>query len=417
LNLEYKTLLVVDTGQAVEFAVRLAREYGRVMYWSPAADPFPVASKQVIGDLDNVERVEEVYEGIKDADIIAFPAIGFASMIVALREQGKRVWGNAYGEYLEQDRVAFKHWLEKHKLPCVPYEVITGLDNLVTQLKSREDVFIKLPQWLRGDSETYHWRNAALSVAWAAALRHSLGPLAAKVPFVVEERLDGFETGTDRFTIDGKFPKHGLMGHEVKDRAYVGKVMDKYPDVVVEPDEFLADWFRQTQYRNFYSTETRVTKDGKEYFIDLAARLPSPPGAVELEAISNLGDVVWAGAGGELEEPKWSHPYVAELKLECQWAETHWTPLNFPKKYRNYIKLQNACQQDGLYWLAPLHVPILQRVSAVGLGDTAKTAIDQAIEAAKSIKAGGENDFTFSESTLTDAQEAIDEAEKYGIKW
>lgn len=416
-KLDYKTVLVVDAGRYVEVAVKLVNHFGRVLYWTPGRqDDFPVAKTQAVGELDGVERVEELWDGIRDSDLIVFPSYGNASLQVYLRESGYRVWGNGRGENLEMDRTAFKRWVEENGLPSIPYEEVKGMEALRDYMQKHQDFYVKLPQILRGDSETKHVINWELGELWWNDTKTLLGPLAEKVVFVVEQKIEGFETGTDRFTIDGQYPKLGMMGHEIKDLGYIGKVVEKYPNTVIESDEHLTNYFKRTQYRNFYATEVRVSPNGESYFIDFCGRVPSPPGGAMLENILNLHEVMYYGAEGILIEPEWEFEYAAELNLESMWAQEHWLPVEFPRKYRRYIKLKNACQVGKTYWLAPHPVKVMQQVSTVGLGDTPEEAIKLAMKVADSIQDGGDG-FIYNEGMLEDALDHIEEAKKHGVSW
>lgn len=48
-NLKNKTVIVYDRGNYVEVAIRLAKEFGRVLYYMPSSSPFATFDSYVIG--------------------------------------------------------------------------------------------------------------------------------------------------------------------------------------------------------------------------------------------------------------------------------------------------------------------------------------------------------------------------------
>ena len=204
-----------------------------------------------------------------------------------LRSQGKRVFGCGRGAELELDRVKAKEIMAKGGVPIGPYKEIIGITALRKFLKENDNQFVKQDA-TRGDFETFHAPTYIRIEPRLDELEHSLGAQAEIKRFIVEGGIDdAIEAGYDGYSIDGQFPSYGITGIEVKDRGYVGRIMPyrKMPKQVIAVNEALSKPMKDYGYRGFFSSEVRITKDGKGYPIDL-------DGALGLAAVRSLpGDV------------------------------------------------------------------------------------------------------------------------------
>ena len=95
MNLANVKCLVVDNGLFVDLAVRLARDFGKVWYYTPWEQSFPLMNHGRIGEgLEEIERVRSVFgKHFNDVDLFVFPDIFHADLQDYLVGQGKRVWG------------------------------------------------------------------------------------------------------------------------------------------------------------------------------------------------------------------------------------------------------------------------------------------------------------------------------------
>jgi hypothetical protein len=411
MNLRTKTALVIDNGIFVEFARRLAEDFGRVLYFAPWATGYPTSRGLLIGAGDETyERIDDFWPYVEDdsVDIYVFPDCYEGGLQSYLRSAGKRVWGCGLGAELELDRPKAKDILAKAGIPIGDYKEIVGLDALRKYLKTHEDAWIKINS-TRGDMETFHAPTYEKIEPRLDELEHTLGAKKKIMRFVVEAGIpDAIEAGYDGFTIDGKFPKVGITGIEVKDKGYVGRTT-KYKDIPPEVravNDALVPNFKGYTYRGFFSSEVRISKDGKGYPIDLTARAGSPPSELYQNMIENLGEIIWYGAEGILVEPEYVAPWGAEVLLHSDWADKNWAHIHFPDDLRRNIKLRNYTIIEGEHYIVPQLCGMPEVGAVVATGKTAK----QAIEEAKRIAALVEGYYL--EAPIEAMDEAIEDLNK-----
>jgi predicted RNase H-like HicB family nuclease len=402
-NLKSKTILIFDNGIFVEFAVTLAKYFGRVLYFCPWTNGYPTSRGLLIGaGIEGVERIKEPWSYIDAVDLFVFPDCYEGDLQQYLVDQGKRVWGCRRGSELELDRVHTKELMRKVGLDVGPYEVVVGLDALRKYLKKHDDQYVKIDA-TRGDVETFHSPTYEEIEPRLDELEHNLGAKKKIMEFIVEEGIrPALETGYDGYCIDGKYPRSGLIGIEIKDRAFVARTM-KYPEMpepVRRVNDGLAPAMKGYGYRGFLSTEVRCTEDGKAYLIDFTARAGSPPSELYQIMIENLGEVIWYGSEGIMIEPEWKAKWGAEVLMLSEWADKNWAHVRFPPEVRDNVKLRNFSVIDGEYYIVPQLTGMPEIGSVVAMGDTAAEAIGECKRIAELVKS----------HTLDMPVEAMDEA-------
>src|SRR5260370_15468822 len=93
-DLQSKTALCYDHGTFVELAARLARDFGRVLYFQPWQSAFPCMKDCAIGlGVPDVERVYNFWDVVDKVDIFVFPDVWDGDLQAYLRGQGKPVLG------------------------------------------------------------------------------------------------------------------------------------------------------------------------------------------------------------------------------------------------------------------------------------------------------------------------------------
>ena len=390
-NLKTKKALVIDSGIFVEIARRLAEDFGTVYYFAEWRSGYPTSRSLLVGAGDPMlHRVDDFWHLIQndEVDIIIFPDVYDYGLQDYLRSIGKRVWGCGGGAELELDRPKAKEMMANAGVPIGDYKEIVGLDALRKHLKTHEDSWIKINS-TRGDMETFHSPTYEKIEPRLDELEHTLGAKKKIMRFIVEAGIpDAIEGGYDGFCIDGQFPKVGITGIEVKDKGYVGRTI-RYKDVpeqVRAVNDALAPHFKRYQYRGFWSSEVRISKDGVGWPIDLTARAGSPPSELYQNMISNLAEVIWYGAEGILIEPDYTDVWGAEVLLHSDWADKNWAHLSFPKELRRNIKLRNYTIIEGEHYIVPQLCGMPEVGAVVATGKTAKGAIDKAKEIAEQVE-------------------------------
>jgi hypothetical protein len=412
-----KSCCVIDNGLFVELAIVLARSFGQVYYSTTWESGFPKSNNMLTGKgIPNVERIDDFWGHINDIDLFVFPDIYHSAWQQHLVEMGKRVWGSKKGDALELQRDKAKEYVSKLGIPVGPYEVVIGFKDLRAYLKEHENQWVKI-NTTRGDCETFESKNYKLIEPKLDELEHQLGAKKYIMKFIVEEDLpDCVEVGYDGYCIDGMYPSKCMWGIEVKDKGYIGKVVDyeNLPQCISFVNELLSPFLQKVGYRNFFSTELRVNRDKVPYFLDPCMRMGSPPGELYQEMFTNLDDIIWNGAEGKVIDPIPKGLYGAELLIHSEWADKNWQAVGFPPEMRDHIKFRNLTIINDEYYVVPQYVglPELGAVWAVAM--TMDDAIEQVKEYAEQVTGFYVDKFP---ECLDDAQEQIEKLKEFGIEW
>jgi len=411
-----KTVCVVCQGLFVSLAERLSRDYGRVLLHVPYAGSFPTMNAGMVGTgIDGVEKVDSIFgKHYGDVDLWVMPDLGHADLAVYLEDQGKRVWAARRGENIEHERELCKQVMEARGLPVQPWKVLTGMKQLRSHLKANEQQHVKIDRW-RGVTESFFSENYDTVAPKLDELQHTLGCFAEVIEFIVEDNLpDRVEVGIDTFTIDGQLPSQTLVGLEIKDLGYSGQMVPwaKIPEPLRRWNERMADVFEGYGYRGFLSNEIRIGKDKVPYMIDATCRAPCPPSELEQELWTNLAEILWEGADGNLVEPVAAAKWGCEVILKSPFAEKNHQPVTFDPKYANQIKLFNSCEVDGRRYVVPQGDHMEEIGAVVGWGDTLEAAMEHAKKAGESVVAYG---MKFEMGAIESVQKQIEELEEISV--
>jgi hypothetical protein len=392
-DLSKKKAVIVDNGLFAELARVMAREYEEVFYYCPWEDAFPLINDTFIGyGVENITLIDSPFKVLDEIQIAVFPDIYFGAMQEYLEGQGIRVWGSRLGEELEIDRVRTKELMAKKVLPVGKYEVVKGMDALRVFLKDHKNQYVKLADGrFRGHFETFKAENYNLIEPRLDEIQTQFGPFKNIIEFVVEEQLpDKVEIGVDCYCIDGQFPEKTLYGVEIKGTSYVGAMGEwsKMPPELTDWGNSMSGLLKAYRYRNFLSSEYRIGKDRVSYMIDACCRMPTPPSEGSQEWYENINEIIWEGAAGKMVQPKIKSKFLAEIIIHSDWSENHPQPVEYPKQYRDNIKLRNAVRVDRKWYTLPQKAGTL--IGGIsGFGDTIKEACDMAIEIAGSVRGYG----------------------------
>jgi hypothetical protein len=235
-----------------------------------------------------------------------------------------------------------------------------------------------------------------------------------EIEFVVENEIKSLiEIGYDGFIINGQYPKNAFLGLEVKDACYLGKTLpyDELPKPMRIINEKMAPYFND--YRMFYSNEIRFTNKTTGFLTDPTQRLPTPPSEIYQELISNLAEICWYGAQGELIEPKYNAKYAGEVLINSYLLEHGIEQqIEYPKSIENNIKLRYHCKINGRY------VCISQNMSEVGavvaIGDSINEVVEKLKDYCSKIQG---NDLTFKIDKIESAVEEVKKLDSIGLKF
>lgn len=409
------SVCVVDNvgGSYLPIAHRLSEHFDKVYYHSINQNPFPRISLDMIGTgYDNIERIDEFWKRLDDFDIIVFPDIYFNDFGYHLRKIGKKVWGGTEAEQLETDRKLFKQELKNVGLEVANTKYITGIDNLVNELKNSENKWIKI-SFYRGEGETHKHIKWSQSEIMINNMRFEMGPLASEIEFCLEDNIDSIaEIGYDGWCVNGKMTNGQIYGLEVKDCGYIGKASNysEIPTPIKLVNDKFASVLQKYNHTGFYSTEVRYCKDGKTYYTDPCVRSGSPPSNVYMKMVSNWNEIIDKGTQGILVEPKFVAKYGCEIILKSNYCNGNTLPVIIPDEYKENVALKGAYHMNGKDYVIPFLQAGIKDMESFGsvvvIGDNLDEIMNKAIEIANSIDAPG---LYFAENALEKAKETLNE--------
>ena len=382
-NISDVTACVVDYGTFISLADKFSETYEKVYYYSPIDDEYRNVKDCVIGDgLEReghrIERLDEFItpEIIKEVDLFVFPDIGWGGTQKYLRDVCKKaVWGSMGFDEYELYRTRFLALLKKVGLPIIPWVPIVGLTNLAKHLKTVKNKWVKINRY-RENMETWQhvdWEHTQRELEYLAV---EFGGVKEQIVFIVQDNVDtDGECGYDGHNIDGGYPAESFIGYEKKNELYLGAktAYKDLPEEVRHVNEAIAPELKKYGYRNFIATEIR--KKGKEsFFIDPTPRMPGQTGEQLLETCSNLSEVIWHGANGDLIKPKFDYDFAVEATLHYTDNSDIWKTIKVPEKIERWVKLYHYCIVDEVYQFPPGKNDELGVV--LGVGKTMETAIE-----------------------------------------
>ena len=395
MNLSDKNVLVYDGGGLfVSLALRLAalKQFKSVTYFREWQESFCNGNEFMVGtglEEFGVDRLKYFWKDpetgefpVNNYDLIIFPDCWDPDLQEYLRSIGKRVWGAGFKANLEQSRWNTRETLRKVGLPVNEAERIEGVEALREYLKKHENVFVKISTF-RGMAETFESKNYIQSKNQVDQLEADYAAIMEQVYFIIEKQIpDADEVGYDGYCIDGEFPDKSFYGFEIKNKAYVGKLVDydELPEEVKNVNTKLS--YAMDGYRQFWSSELR-----NEYPIDFTARHASPAGETFCQAFDNLPEILWEGADGKLVHAKISAKFVAQVILCSEWARTHTLPIQFPEEIRENVKIYNHCRINGVDQCVTDNTHSKEVGSVVATGATLEEACKAAKELAKKVSA------------------------------
>ena len=321
---------------------------------------------------------------------------------------------------LELYRTRFLDVIQKAGLEVVPSVKIRGLTKLAERLKATEDKWVKINRY-RADCETFHHHDWEHSHRELERLAVVFGPMQERIVFVVQDAINGdddepvLEVGFDGWTVEGEFPSACFQGFEAKNESYLGSLLayPDMPDSVKEVNTAMAPVLKEYGYRNFWATEIRV-KGGKSYFIDPTARMAGQTMEHLMETCTNLAEVIYHGAAGELIEPEYAAGFAAEATLHYKFQNEceGWKTLRVPVEIERWVKPYRCCYLDGAYHLPPGKNDELGVIC--GIGDTIEESIDALKENFEALK---DEPVSIETATFADLLKQIQQADDEGVEF
>jgi len=408
---------IVDYGTFISLAEKLAETYKKVYYHSPFQEEYLDARKCVIGDgIQSVERLDEWMdpEKIKEIDLFIFPDIGYGGEQRLLRSMGKAVWGSMGASDLELYRTRFLKVLKDLDLPVVNYVTKQGLTNLSNHLRTVKNKWIKINRF-RANMETWKHIDYDHSVRELERMAIEFGGVKERVTFVVQDEIDTeIEIGYDGWSIGGRFPSKTFQGYEKKNELYLGCWLEyeNLPEEVRFVNGMFAPVLEEYGYQNFFATELRV-KDKVPNFIDPTLRMPGQTGEHLTNTCTNLPEVIWRGANGQLISPDFRSRFAMEATIHCtSGCNDNWRSLRIPEEAIPFCKMYHFCIVDGIHHFPPLRNDEVGVI--VGEGDSIQEAKDNLDENFELLK---DEPLCIHTEGFVEIINSINEAEDEGIEF
>jgi hypothetical protein len=410
---------VVDHGRFVHVARTLGKQFAKVYYTSPEERDCPLAREACVGDgFEEIQRVRSLWQIKERCDLFVFPDIGFEDEQRELRNQGKSVWGPGGAGALESNKGLFLKTLAETDLPVAPHTIVKGLTNLRLHLREVEDVYIKISKF-RGDWETLHWTNWDEMEGTLDSYAVRFGCLKDFITFYVFDAIETeIEDGVDAYYVGGRWPETILHGMEQKDKAYIGTMqkLSELPEEVRKVNEVFGPVLNRFNDGGAlkFSTEVRITEDGRSFFIDPTCRFGSPPSQGECLLIKNLGEIIWRGANGELVEPETEDEFVVQAHVTIDGDRSEWTSFKLDDEVGEGLKGGFCCQVNGRLALPPItEYPSCEVGYLSATAPTFKVAIERLRALKDKLPDGLKCEFV----SLADLLKEIQTAEEKGMEF
>jgi hypothetical protein len=138
----------------------------------------------------------------------------------------------------------------------------------------------------------------------------------------------------------------------------------------------------ETDYRGMICFEFFYDEKGRLRVHDPCVRNSYPCSAIQAKKIKNYPEVLVAVASGKSVGLDVGDPYVTQVSLYTDEKDT-WRPIRFPEKVRENVGFRRVIVRDKEYYYCPGDFLV---ATAVGSGQSAEAAIDEADEVVKQIE-------------------------------
>lgn len=418
MELQGKKILVIDYGSNISFAIKMSESFGTVYYWSGpyVTNSFPTHNVEDIGNnVPNLVKVKEWASVYDEVDMVAFLDSMEPALQHWMRNHGMPVFGCGFADRLEHDRLYLKQTLTDLGLPVGTYYTAHGLDQLESILIGAKNVYVK--SQTRGNGETWKHKNWQLTKRQFLKIRTEMGLYANRETYVVEEEIPCLgETGFDGFICNGSFAPIGLCGVERKDAGFLGRFVryQLLPECIKSVTDKLAPIFEKMEYNGQHSNEIIISKDKRGFLLDNSNRIPSPPGEVMMEAITNYPEVAWKIANGEMPNIQYKHQWVGQVIIKSDIAAEDDSPVIVPDEFKKNVKIKNlSIDEDGTWYYVPSPGLGMKEIgSVVATGNTPEEVIKSAENICNSLEGF---DIKMDVDSLYECKKSIDKLIKAGI--
>jgi len=421
--------LVVDTGPFQWVAHHLAKTYAKVYYTDPTGDSaFTGLDHDCTGDgYEDIQRVKEIEDVIERVDLAVFTDTGYAAkQDFIARVVGVPVWGARSACEMETKKVLFRATQRHLGMETPRYEVVRGIERLREFSRDHPGWWVKISPQRRGFRETFQIGDYQATRQVIDDMAYRAGVLQDVLTFLCEQDIKSeLEGGIDTYTVDGDHPDHVVVGYEDKDHGYFGAIQ-RYAQVdsrIRSVNEILWPELRERKCRQMFSTEVKITAEGKSILLEPTLRFPSPAGEEQGLLYKNLAEIIYHGAQGVLVAPQFEETVACEAMIEHKGDCETWRSLVIPDEIKDQVFLYATVKVGKHTAIAP-GADIVGAVAAKG--SSPSEALDRLKEYAAALKAepvivhvealaklieeinlAQEQGIGFSEEPMPEAQEAV----------
>jgi len=382
-------VLVLDTGLAIDHAMRFVVDGCVVYYWlSGYISAFPRFEETVVGDGFPFEKVEDWGSVIDKVGLVYITDNVFPQLALYMRKLGKAVYGpTAELVKWEADRVYGYEKMRSLGIKVPPGKVCHGKEELIKYVKEKEGegkrVWVKIENRFRGQVETFSVATAEEAETMLG--QAGLGPYVDEAKFLVQENVDGVEIGCDGYVVPEGVLEPIAYTIEKKGRGNVA-VWQRGSDFVDYWYGKVIDVVEETDYRCNLSVEG-IWNGSDLYVLEPTPRNPYPVSSLYPRFIKNWVDVVWGVAEGKVVEVDvdWSKPYMVELTVtsDSNLMRVIDVPEELVKWDGEGIGFRRVVYKNRRWWWVPGDA-ILCTVNTKG--ETIEEAFERAEELVSEIK-------------------------------
>ena len=415
IDLSKKRAIVFDRGGLYTYwAQKHGEYYANLDYYMPDAAAYPESPRAQIGKgLSEIRRItdKQFFAQLqKEKCTVLFPDCYDGAFQNYLRSQGHDVFGSGLAEELEYNKKIFLDALTKYGL-YVPFtKPVCSLDEMLEYLEGKGEKWVK--PLFRGDFETRKYDNMAQFKTWIdQEIRPKLAGTSRTFQALIQSPIKSdCEIGYDGEYVDGEYCEDHIQGIEEKDAFFISMFKRR----IADPSRRILDKFapalnKYGTYRGGLSTEQR---EPAQAFIDLTARIGSPPGEIQCEQIVDYPKVTYLVSRGIMPKKKAKALYGAEIILTSDWYSDHELTVQFPKEYEQNVKLKCHYKSGRDYKIVPNGNGAFFG-AVVAWDNNWEKAAKKAVEIAKSINTEGYS-FTDNPAAFENIAKSMEAAEKYG---
>ena len=407
INLKDKSVLILEHGDSVHLAERIARDVKTSLY-TPWQSRLEYEDTQKGVGLKGVDRTMDFWSQVDSADLIYCPDCHDRDATEYLRSNGYKVVGAGRGAEIELDRTVIRKISESVGLPTSGSKKIIGLKNLREYLETVNDRYVKVNTF-RGSLETFHHTTAASSKSTLDRLAVKMGPTAETMVYFVDEPIPGLEGGIETFICGAELLSPMLFGYtNGKCSIFRALEYDELPEPFREVFDLILPKLAKYDMCADFHTEMRY--DGKNcYLTDISARSPgSYIGGLFAEAIENFTKVLFGLGEGRAVTPKISSKFYGSVQLVADHAKENWMMIHAPKDADHWLKLTAYSKYDGDYYVSPGSNSIGGIIAG---GDTVEEVISTIHERYGKLESCGMDPIASHDEFMT----LIKQSEDYGI--